>query len=206
MTEMLNLTPDHFIAKGSHKQCFRHPENDRLCIKVPYNPSGQTDLNREVFYLTHILKERGAQSGILPHHYGPVETNLGTGHVFDLICDTDGKVSQSIEQVLSDPQLPVQRLEEIHRALFDLRNRMLQYRTICMSIYPENILYQQMEGGKFRLMLINDMGSSSVLALEYIWPAAARAKIKRYWNRFIQNSIPNRLPPAVAKKLADLSF
>ena len=206
MSTTLQLTTDLFIAKGSHKQCFRHPQNNRLCIKVPYNAPGQTDLNREIYYLTHILKQRGEQSGVLPRYYGPVKTNLGVGHVFDLICDTDGKISPNIEQILTDPALTTQQLQAIHQHLFVLRDHILQYRLICMSMYPENILYQQLDADTFRLMLINDMGSSSSFPFEYYLPFLAKTKIKRYWNRFIQNSLPKRLPAPIAQQLADLVF
>ncbi|MBR3632606.1 MAG: hypothetical protein IKN49_06080 [Elusimicrobiaceae bacterium] len=200
------LTEEQFIAKGSHKQCFRHPQQERQCIKVPYNQAGQTDLNREIHYLTHILGKRGAESGILPAYYGPVETNLGTGHCFELVCDADGKISASIETILNNPACTSQQITQIHDALLHLRNQMLKYRIIAMSIYPENILYQRLGENNFRLVLINDMGSSSVLPLEYFLAPLAKAKIKRYWNRFVQNSIPHRLPPTVADALADLTF
>ncbi len=206
MSQILELTPDLFIAKGSHKQCFRHPEKDSLCIKVPYNAPGETDLNREIHYLTRILKNKGPQSGILPRYYGAVHTNLGTGHVFDLICDPNGQVSHSIEHILKDPNLPTAQLENIHQQLFLFRDKMLQHRLICMSMYPENILYQQLPDHSFRLMLINDMGSSSSFPLEYYVPLITKAKIKRYWNRFVLNSLPHRLPAGVAQQLQDLIF
>ena len=206
MTKILTLTEQNFISKGSHKKCFSYPGSPKRCIKIPYNPAGQVDLNREIFYLTHILKKRGPQSGILPHYYGAVATNLGQGHVFDLVCDYNGVTSISLQTLLATQTLSPEQLQRLHTALLDLRDRMLTYRVISMSIYPENILYQKISEQDFRLMFINDMGSGAVFAFEYILPCMAKRKIKRYWNRFIQNSIPNRLPPAVAKTLADLAF
>ena len=202
----IQLTDEQFIAKGSHKQCFRHPQNKRQCIKVPYNKAGETDLNREIYYLTHILKQRGPQSGILPAYYGTVQTNLGTGHVFELVCDFDGKIATSIETLLNAPGCTPAQIAQIHDALLHLRDQMLQYRVIAMSMYPENILYQRLDEKNFRLVLINDMGSASALPLDYVLAPMARAKIKRYWNRFIQNSLPHHVPPAIAQALLDLTF
>lgn len=204
-TQILTLTDDNFIAKGSHKSCFRHPAFPTRCIKVPYNGAGKVDLNREIFYLTHILKKRGPQSGILPRYYGKVQTDLGEGHVFDLVCDYDGKVSQSIEKLLAQNTLPDAQLTQLKDALLQLRDRMLAYRVISMSIYPENILYQKLNEHDFRLMFINDMGSGSSLAFEYFLPFMAQAKIKRYWNRFVA-SWQKKLPKELQMLTQDLAF
>lgn len=203
--QILTLTDIDFIAKGSHKQCFRHPQYKTRCIKVPYNEAGKVDLNREIFYLTHILKNRGPQSGILPRYYGKVQTNLGEGHVFDLVCDYDGHVSQSLETLLKQNTLSDSQLVSLKQALLDLRNRMLGHRVISMSIYPENILYQKINEHNFRLMFINDMGSGSSLAFEYFLPFMATRKIKRYWNRFII-SWQKKLPPQLQVLVQDLAF
>ena len=202
---ILTLTDEYFISQGKHKKCFRHPHFPTRCIKIPYNEAGKIDLNREIFYLTHILKKRGDESGVLPHYYGKIQTNLGEGHVFELIRDYDGKISQSLETILAvTPSLL--DIKALHTSLLHLRNQLFDYRVITMSIYPENILYQKTDKKIFRLIFINDMGSASLFPLEYYIAPVAKAKIKRYWNRFIQNTIPKRLPLAIAQQLADLVF
>lgn len=201
----LTLHETDFISQGSHKKCFHYPKQAKYCIKIPYNEAGEVDLKREIHYIKRVLKQRGPQSGILPHYYGKVETNFGVGHVFELVTDYDGKISQSIESVLAT-SLPQPEVQKIHDALLILRDRMLQYRVICMSIYPENILYQRTGTHDFRLMLINDMGSRAALPLEYYFSVAAQHKIKRYWNRFVA-SLQQNLPPSVRNIIiADLAF
>lgn len=201
----LTLTEQDFISRGSHKKCYHYPGQPQCCIKVPYNAGGVTDITREIFYLTHVLKERGPQSGILPRYFGKVRTNIGQGYAFELVRDYDGNISQSIQTLLTKP-ISHEQLLSLRNALLIMRERMLQYRVISMSIYPENILYQRTGEHDFRLMLINDMGSGASVPLEYIVAAMARAKIKRYWNRFVA-SLPNRIDPAVCAVLQDgLSF
>ena len=201
----LQLTEQDFISQGSHKKCYHYPGQPQACIKIPYNAGGVTDINREVFYLTRVLKNRGPQSGILPRYFGKVNTNFGQGHAFELVRDYDGNISQSIEALLAKP-VAQEDLLKLRTALIIMRERMVQYCIISMSIYPENILYQRTGAHDFRLMLINDMGSGAAVPLEYIVPAMARAKIKRYWNRFV-NSLPNRIDPAICAVLQEgLSF
>lgn len=200
------LSPGDFIAKGSHKKCFQHPQDPARCIKIPYNAPGETDLHREVHYLTRVLKQRAAQSGILPKYHGKVQTNLGEGHVFDLIRDFDGEISRSLAHALASESLLQTRFYGLKNALVALRESMFKYQIISMAIYPENILLQRLNPYDFKLMYINDMGSGAFLPLEYYIPAAAHAKVKRRWNRFIRSLLRQYEHPAAAELMRDISF
>lgn len=200
------LSPGDFIAKGSHKKCFQHPQDPTRCIKIPYNAPGETDLHREVHYLTRVLKQRAAQSGILPKYHGKVQTNLGEGHVFDLIRDFDGEISRSLAHALASESLLQTRFYGLKNALVALRESMFKYQIISMAIYPENILLQRLNPYDFKLMYINDMGSGAFLPLEYYIPAAAHAKVTRRWNRFIRSLLRQYEHPAAAELMRDISF
>lgn len=204
MTTPILLTEKDFFSKGSHKKCYLYPGHPQYCIKIPYNKGGIKDIKREVFYLTHILKQHGPQSGILPHFFGKIHTNLTDGYVFEMIRDFDGKISQNIEVWLATPHTHDQLLALRH-ALLMMRDSMLQHNIISMSIYSENILYQKTDPQHFRLMLINDMGSSEIIPLEYFITPLAKSKIKRYWNRFMTN-LSKRIDPTISAMLADGLF
>ena len=181
--EPIILTQNLFIAQGSHKQCYFHPQDNSRCIKVAYNPAGEKDLHREVRYLTHILKTRASQSGILPRYHGSVQTSKGQGFVFDVIYDFDGRISTSLSRLLNDPAFLDLHYHGLKYGLIGLRETLFKYNIISMAIYPENILCQKINPYDFKLMFINDMGSGAFIPLEYYWGPAAQAKIKRRWNR-----------------------
>lgn len=181
--EKIVLTPNLFIAQGSHKQCYFHPQDKTRCIKVAYNPAWEKDLHREVRYLTHILKTRGNQSGVLPRYYGSVQTNKGQGFIFDIIYDFDGRISTPLSFLLNDPAFLDLHYHGLKYGLIGLRETLFKYNIISMAIYPENILCQKINPYDFKLMFINDMGSGAFIPLEYYWEPAAQAKIKRRWNR-----------------------
>lgn len=100
--QIINLTDDLLYGQGTHKKCFLHPLDNNLCIKIAYNKGGQRDLNRELNYLK-VLKRHHKDYSILPQYYGPVKTNLGIGHVFELIQDYDGTKSQTLEDFINSP-------------------------------------------------------------------------------------------------------
>ncbi len=60
-TSKLNLTEDLFYGKGTHKKCYRHPEDSRKCIKMAYSAYGQKDLDRELAYLKILSIYGGGQ-------------------------------------------------------------------------------------------------------------------------------------------------
>lgn len=204
--ETLHLNNKLFIAQGSHKQCYFHPHNKFRCIKVAYNPLGEKDLTREARYLTHILKTRAGQSGILPQYYGTVNTNKGTGHIFDIIFDFDGNISTSLNCLLQGAYFLKTHYYGLKNALIGLRETLFKFNNISMTIYPENILCQKMNPFDFKLMFINDMGSGAFIPLEYYWNRAAQAKIKRRWERFIKFIKRNYLLPQAQKLAKEIDF
>ncbi|MGB2579923.1 hypothetical protein AAIR98_001842 [Elusimicrobium simillimum] len=185
LTSEIALTKDLFVARGSHKECYAHPHDKNLCIKVAYNEPGKKDLEREIFYLTKVLKDRREKCTFLPYYHGAVETDKGPGHVFDLVTDYDGRVSRDLESCF----VYRKEIEKAHcvlkSGLLQLRENMLQYLLIPMDLYPFNILCKRESEDKCVFMLINDIGSSSLIPLEYCLDTVAAAKVKRLWNRFI---------------------
>ena len=198
------LTKNLFIAQGSHKQCYFHPQDTTRCIKVAYNPLGEKDLHREVRYLTHILKTKAGKSGILPKYYGAVETNQGTGHIFDIIFDFNGHISTDLSSLLEDSLFMDTHYYGLKNALIGLRETLFKFNIISMTIYPGNILCQKINPYDFRLMFINDMGSGAFIPLEYYWNTAAQAKIKRRWNRFAKFITRNHLLPQAQQLAKDI--
>lgn len=82
------------VGVGHHRICFIDPEDSHKCIKVTYSPSkhASEEVRREVAYYRRLQKSLKDWSGI-PKYYGEVETNLGSGYVYDRIIDFDGKPS-----------------------------------------------------------------------------------------------------------------
>lgn len=99
---MIHLPENHsdelVIGVGAHRACYIHPEDHQKCIKVIYSqndPIASKEIKRELAYYKHLNSYLKDWRG-LTRYYGTVETNLGTGYVYDRIVDFDGKISQTI--------------------------------------------------------------------------------------------------------------
>ncbi|WP_321416500.1 YrbL family protein [uncultured Desulfobacter sp.] len=92
---MINIQPADLIGTGVHRKCYIHPENADQCIKIVYR-GGQAETIREQKYYRY-LSQKGISWEMLAQFHGNIETNFGTGAVFDLVRDYDGSISKTLD-------------------------------------------------------------------------------------------------------------
>ena len=182
--EIIQLDDSLLYGQGSHKKCFLHPHNKNLCIKIAYNEGGQKDLIREINYID-VLKRRHKDYSILPKYFGKVNTNLGTGHVFEIIRDYNNGRTQTLEDFITDLNLFSQNYSLIVRLLKELKEKLYKNEIITMVLFPENILFQKTDENTYRVRIVNDMGSAVLIPLEYHFKYFAHTKILRRWKMFL---------------------
>lgn len=183
-SKVIVLDEGLLYGRGSHKECYLHPLNDRLCIKVPYNDGGKIDLEREIKYI-ELLKFKNKDYSILPKYIGKVQTSRGRGYIFELIKDYTGEKSLTLEDFLKDEILLSDNLDLVTGLLKQLRTNLLQNEIITMGLFPENIIFQRISNNKYRIRIVNDMGSAALIPLEYYFSFFAIKKVLRRWQRFI---------------------
>lgn len=201
--EILQLNDKLFIGHGYHKNCYHHPFDKSLCIKLAYNEEGQKDLSRELKYLA-VLKKKDKDYSVLPKYYGPVQTNLGLGHVYELLEDYDGQKSKTLKDYLTDASLLKANLPMLITELKKLKTTLIDNEILTMGIASENILFQRKNPADKlpSLRVINDMGSPALIPLEYHFSCFAKAKVKRHWQRFMKHILKICSFPE-AKKLVE---
>ena len=182
--QILQLDDTLLYGQGSHKKCFLHPHNKNLCIKIAYNEGGQKDLIREINYID-VLKRRHKDYSILPKYFGKVNTNLGTGYVFEIIRDYNNGRTQTLEDFITDLNLFSQNYSLIVRLLKELKEKLYKNEIITMVLFPENILFQKTDENTYRVRVVNDMGSAVLIPLEYHFKYFAHTKILRRWKMFL---------------------
>ena len=199
---IIHLDKNSFYGKGTHKKCFVHPSNSKLCIKIAYNSGGQKDLLREINYLK-VLQRRKKDYSILPQYYGEVKTNLGTGYVYELIRDYDNAQSLTLEDILTNQNLFNTMFETVKNMLLFLKTSLLKNEIITMGLFPENIIFQKTAPDKYNIRLVNDMGSGVLIPLEYHFHYFAKAKVERRWQEFL-NTLKNNYNFELTAKLIAL--
>ena len=199
--EIIQLDDSLLYGQGSHKKCFLHPHNKNLCIKIAYNEGGQKDLIREINYID-VLKRRHKDYSILPKYFGKVNTNLGTGYVFEIIRDYNNSRTQTLEDFITDLNLFSQNYSLIVRLLKELKEKLYKNEIITMVLFPENILFQKTDENTYRVRIVNDMGSAVLIPLEYHFKYFAHTKILRRWKMFLE-VLRNKYASHLSEKLIE---
>ena len=201
---MLNIKPDHLVGKGLHREEYRHPEDSTKCLKIVIQDnardnSGDEETLREQAYYSTLIK-RGISWGALPQFYGNIDTNLGSAAIFDLVCDHDGSVANTLEYYLSRQELTQQNLSGLSQAMKNLKTTLIADSIVTMTIKPKNIVYQKTSATEGCLLIIDNIGNSDFLPLADHIGLLARLKTNRKWQRFeasilamANNSVAHRM-------------
>lgn len=120
-----------------------------------------------------------------------------------MIKDYDGEKSLTLEDYLSNEELLKKNFGIIVDLLKFLKENLLKNQIITMGLFPENIIFQKIDYDKYRVRIVNDMGSAALIPLEYYSSFFAVRKILRRWKRFVK-VVKNDYQNQYAEKLAEI--
>lgn len=178
------LSDKLFIAKGAHKAVYKHPSDSRYCIKVTFT-FRDTDIERELLY-RKALEIRKKKLSLLPEYFGTVETDLGLGYIFEYITDFDNQSSLELKSVF-EKNLDVRELFRVSPLEFvrNFRDMLLAQKIVVSDVDPANFMVQRLSADRFTFKVVDNIGSPVMFPLAYYFDFVAERRIKKYWNRFI---------------------
>ena len=147
----VTLTEDLYLAAGSCRTVYQHPEADNLCIKVNHNPRKDRNITEIVFYNYH----RRQALDFIALYLGTIRTNLGKGVVTEIIKDHDGSVSKSLEEYIEDGVLS---LENAFFYLLALQEQVLKAGVLLHDDGIQNILMREEADGSLTPVLVDGFG------------------------------------------------
>lgn len=203
MNTTITLSEKDYISRGLHRKCYHHPEDANKCIKVNYNEGAEEETNREIAYYKHLIK-RNVSFDALAKYYGPVLTNYGNGHIFELIRDYNGETAISLEKYLANKSLTEKYFDQLVTGLKELKSALLKDRIITMTIKSKNILFQQLSDTNSRLVIIDNIGNSTFIPIANYIPCFAKSKIERTWQRFLKSIVKENSHNPLLTRLIDV--
>jgi hypothetical protein len=200
---MIQLSENLFLGKGRTRECYRHPIDPSLCIKVDYHDKGCRQTSKEAKYYLKLRRIKPKlEYNFIPHFHGMVETNLGPGGVFDLIRNDDGQVSRTLGECLRDGT--VERERPLWEAALDqFLSRLIESGVILRDLNPGNLSARRLADGSIQLVAIDGIGHRDLIPLCDYFPWIARRKQARRIAAKEMNSIQSLLNRA--KRMAKRS-
>jgi len=182
INKTLNLNDTDFLAKGSERACYTHPQDKDKAIKLSYeqNIGRDKQSNIEIKYYEELIK-KDIDWKHLPKYYGEITTNQGNGFIIEMIRDYDGQVSKSFAYYLNN-----NGLEPYTNMILEYKNFFLKHHIIFnYGMMPKNILIRKNSETEAHLVLIDGLGDITYFTFPNKIPFLARKKIIRRWNKFV---------------------
>lgn len=177
----LILTEKDILGKGTNKIVYYHPDDKNKCIKFSLDSADETDMQYELKF-RKICKNRVARSTLLTKYYGTVDTILGTGHVFELVRDYDGRLSETfLDLFLREKNSPA-----VFSALKMFKEKLFEELIITYKIFPDNFMIQRISEKESRIRIIDGIGMHVLFPLPYYSDAIAKRRQKRIWDEFLK--------------------
>ena len=196
---MITLNDSLFIGEGSHRAAYRHPEDDRKCLKIVKEGSlEKRRKNNKKWYKrmrklssfdeTHKEIKAYRKFGTdeeklkhIPHFYGMVETSMGSAMLLDLVLNEDGSVAHTLSSHLESGGNRIQLTE----ALNALGEYLLTFSIAVRDLSAGDIRASENPEGKLTLFIVDGLGGSEFIPLSII-PFFARRKAARRVHRFFE--------------------
>jgi hypothetical protein len=214
----LVLTDREPFARGGGRDCYVHPHDPGLCVKVARPGRSPEERRRQVawwkrwrkpaqkyddslrdFRLLKALEAAGDAAiwRHVPRCLGWVGTDRGRGLVTELVRDADGQISRNLlEYIWTQGYTPrVQAAVEEFARFWEAR---------CIparSLFLDNIAAQEQADGTLRLVVIDGLGST-VLIPWYTW----HQRLGRLWARRKIHQLRRDIAALVAKRNAQAAL
>lgn len=188
---MTIICKENFLAEGTYQECYIHPSNKNLCIKIDKAPDQITRLSNEINYIKRISKKKIKDTDYIffSRYKGQIETNLGKGYVYELIRDEQTQeVSKTLYYYLwlmEDNPIDNNKLDTAYSLLIDL---MIKYKIVANDIRLKNICCKILSDNTIQLIHIDGLGHRDFLPLVDWFSFFTKKKVKRRLIRFdLQN-------------------
>lgn len=149
------LQKKDLIGHGNKRLCYQHPNDPYKCIKIERNENDRkTQINILEFRYFEFIQNQNISLNHLPRMYGWCETNMGTGLVFDKICESDGAPSQSLHTFLESNGIDK---THAHLLLDELQDYLFFNAILIHDGNLKNVLVNELQSAK-KLVFVDGVG------------------------------------------------
>ncbi|WP_346881181.1 YrbL family protein [uncultured Algibacter sp.] len=178
---MIQIKKDHYIGEGLARTCYCIPDDNHLCVKIGKPDVEVSHLYKEINYYKKI-KHNDISKFDYPFYakyHGEVETNLGTGFVYDLIRDeTTQNISLTLRQYLQMEDSPFPDSVFI-KGLNRLRHQMIKHKVFVGDLKARNVCVKVLKNNTVELIVVDGLGHRDFFPLADWFHYFAKKKVSR---------------------------
>ncbi len=185
---MIEIKDKHYISEGLARKVYYHPDNNNLCIKIGKPEVEVNHLYKEIKYY-HKIKNKDTSKfdySFYVTYHGEVDTNLGTGFVYDLVKDeTTQNISLTLRHYLEMDNSPFSD-EQFLEGLNRLKSQMIQHKVFVGDLRARNICVKILKDKSIDLIVIDGIGHRDFFPLADWFQYFAKKKVER---RFLKANL-----------------
>lgn len=130
-------------------------------------------------------ERRNLDSTLLARYLGSVETNMGTGYIYERVCDFDGSNSLPLDEYIEKNCINRDNRLELERLILDFKELWFKEKIITSNVELANFLVQRRSVQDCSIRIVDNIGSPCVVPLVFYFDYFADKRLKRYWKRFV---------------------
>ena len=202
MSNEIILSDEFFIGMGGRQKTFVHPLDPSKCVKIAYSGNIK-DVEKELRY-RRICAEKLKNSLLITKYFGTVQTNFGTGYVYERVRDYDGNTSRDLEKFLQDTDIGKISLQTAESVLLKFKEDFLRECIVTVDRNTANFMVQETSKGVYQVRIVDNIGTPVLIPLVYYFRFVAEWKSRRMWNVWVDDMakhFPKVVPSALVEKL-----
>ena len=216
---VLVLSDREPVGQGTRQLVFEHPTQSDTLIKVLkpeiYDRNGNLKerrwyrsfhkataffpFKREFSEFVDLIARHQEGAPDLPLCYiqGLIQTDLGIGFIYEKIADPDGKLSQTVYQIIKSKTATQQHIDDLD-PFFDALE---ENHVVLGDLNMKNIVYQKRADGTARYVCVDGVGSKQAIPLRKWFKSQNTKKVRQIHERCVRKigaSIQNSDAPKLA--------
>ena len=201
LVEPIPLEPSLFIAEGSHRAIYHHPEQADKCLKIVKAGSLEKRRQRNKKWYKRLRKlssfdetkkdlqayrqfrKRNTDLSHIPRFHGMVKTSLGPAMLLDLVTNEDGTPARSLASHLESTEKV-----RIAAALTALAAYLMESAIVVRDFSIYDVMVREGRDGSLKLFIIDGLGGKELIPLSsirYFARLKAERRVRRFYSKIL---------------------
>ena len=154
--DYIELQKNNIIAKGGERTCYVHPKDNNKLIKIVHTKGNHNKQNTLEHIYMNYLKKKNKDLTQVAQYYGEIDSNLGSGLVYERIMDYNNEASKSFRYYVANKLIK----QDIQQKLIEELRLYLEKNSILfVDTSLTNIFCKKTDEDNYTLIIVDGLGA-----------------------------------------------